>query len=117
MNYKIIDPAVGILSGVIIASTVVKIIPPEIHMILGMLGGGLVGMSFKLLLTLILAPFFGAFEVMIPLILTGMAVGMLAGMAAAQEAHPEIIIAGGGAVGLGIALAVMRSNKNLTQGG
>ena len=29
----------------------------------------------------------------------------------------EMIVATGGAVGLGIALAVMRSNKNLTEGG
>ncbi len=113
MNFKLIDLTIGTLSGFIIACTVVQIIPGHWNMFAGMLAGGGIGMAFKFFLLLLLAPFFGAFEVMIPLSLIAMAVGMGAGMAATAALSGTAVCAAGGVIGLCVAALVLRSNEKL----
>lgn len=116
MNFKIIDPLVGFCSGAIIAFAVCQIIPEGWNMVLAMALGGSIGMLLKFALLLLLAPFFGAFEVMIPLSIIAMSVGMLSGMAAAQGgATAECISAVGGIIGLAISTAIYFSNNKLAQ--
>jgi predicted ATP-dependent Lon-type protease len=116
MNFKIIDPLVGFCSGAIIAFAVSQVIPEGWNMILAMAVGGSVGMLLKFIFLLLLAPFFGAFEVMIPLSIIAMSVGMLSGMAAAQgSATAECISATGGIIGLAISTAIYFSNNRLTK--
>ena len=50
---------------------------------LAMLAGGLLGMAFNVIFTILCAPFCGAFQVMIPLGLVGMPLGMAVAMAQA----------------------------------
>jgi len=108
MNFKIIDPLVGFCSGAIIAFAVSQIIPTGWNMLLAMAVGGSIGMVFKFVFLLLLAPFFGAFEVMIP------SVGMLAGMASAQGGIPtECISVTGGVIGLTVSTIIYFSNKKL----
>jgi hypothetical protein len=114
MNFKIIDPLVGFCSGAIIAFAVSQIIPEGWNMFLAMVVGGGVGMFLKFIFLLLLAPFFGAFEVMIPLSLIAMSVGMLSGMAAAQGGFSgACILAAGGIIGLAVSTVIYYSNKKL----
>jgi len=80
-----------------------------------MLLGGLIGMVLVLPLKFLLMPFFGAFEVVIPLGIIGMGVGMTAGM---LSAIPNIsgytVIAWGDLAGLMVALIIYFSNQRLT---
>ena len=63
---------------------------------------------------LLIAPFFGAFEVMIPLSIIAMSVGMLAGMVSAQGGVPtECISVAGGMIGVTVSTIVYFSNKKL----
>ena len=114
MNFKIIDPLVGFCSGAIIAFAVSQTIPTGLNMFLAMAVGGGIGMVFKFVFLLLLAPFFGAFEVMIPLSIIAMSVGMLAGMASAQGDVPtECISVTGGVIGLTVSTVIYFSNKKL----
>lgn len=71
-------------------------------------------MVLKFVLLLLLAPFFGAFEVMIPLSIIAMSVGMISGMAAAEGSIPdECIFVTGGMIGLAVSIAIYISNKKL----
>ena len=116
MNLKIIDPLTGACSGAIIAFAVSQIIPTDWNMFLAMAVGGAIGMALKFVLLLLLAPFFGAFEVMIPLSIIAMSVGMLSGMAVAQGSVPDgCISVTGGMIGLTVAMAIYFSNKKLTR--
>ncbi len=116
MNFKIIDYTIGTVSGIIIAFTVLQIIPGHWNMLLGMLAGSVIGMALKFVLLIGLAPFFGAFEVMIPVSLIAMIVGMVSGMAATAGPIPAgCVYAAGGAIGFAIAGMVLRSNRKLTQ--
>jgi hypothetical protein len=81
-------------------------------MFLAMAVGGGIGMTLKFFLLLLLAPFFGAFEVMIPLSIIAMSVGMLSGMVTAQGGVPVwCLTATGGIIGLAVSVAVYFSNK------
>ena len=80
MILKIADFLIGTLSGAAMAFCIDLIIPSELNMFLGMLLGGLTGMVMMLVFMLVLMPFFGAFEVMIPLHINGMVIGMTSGM-------------------------------------
>jgi hypothetical protein len=116
MNFKIIDPLVGFCSGAIIAFAVSQIIPAGWNMVLAMAFGGGVGMILKFIFLLLLAPFFGAFEVMIPLSIIAMSVGMLSGMATAQGGVPtECISVIGGVIGFAISTAIYFSNNKLAK--
>ena len=116
MNFKIIDPLTGTCSGVIIAFAVSQIIPPGWNMFLAMAVGGGIGMILKFVLLLGLAPFFGAFEVMIPLSIIAMSVGMLSGMASAHGGVPDgCIFVTGGIIGLAVSMAIYFSNKKLVR--
>ncbi|MCH8313631.1 MAG: hypothetical protein IID17_11670 [Nitrospinae bacterium] len=116
MNFKIIDPLTGICSGAIIAFAVSQIIPTDWNMFLAMAVGGGIGMVLKFVLLLLLAPFFGAFEVMIPLSIIAMSVGMLSGMASAQGSVPDgCISVTGGIIGLAVSAAIYFSNKKLVR--
>ncbi len=115
MNFKIIDPLIGAGSGAIIAFTVSQIIPANWNMFLAMAAGGGIGMILKFVFLLLLAPFFGAFEVMIPLSIIAMSVGMLSGMASTNGSVTDgCISVTGGLVGLAVSVVVYFSNKNLT---
>ena len=116
MNFKIIDPLTGTCSGVIIAFAVSQIIPADWNMFLAMAVGGGIGMVLKFVLLLLLAPFFGAFEVMIPLSIIAMSVGMLSGMISAQGSVPAWCISvTGGIIGLTVSMAIYFSNKKLVR--
>jgi hypothetical protein len=112
MNFKIIDPLIGAGSGAAIATLVYFILPGDWNMIPGMIAGGLSGMGISFLLTLILMPFFGAFEVMIPLHIVGMLTGMMVGMVSTLESTPIFCLTTlGGLTGLTVAIIIYFSNK------
>jgi len=116
MNFKIIDPLTGTCSGAIIAFVVSQIIPTDWNMFLAMAVGGGIALVLKFVLLLLLAPFFGAFEVMIPLSITAMSVGMLSGMMSAHGSVPDgCIFVTGGMIGLAVSAAIYFSNKKLTR--
>jgi hypothetical protein len=114
MNFKIIDTLVGACSGATIAFAVSQIIPTGWNMFLAMAVGGGIGMVLKFVFLLLLAPFFGAFEVMIPLSIIAMSVGMLSGMVSAQGDVPnECIWITGGIIGMVVSTVIYFSNKKL----
>jgi len=112
MNFKNIDWLIGTFSGIIIAFTVSQTIPAHWNMFLAMAVGGGIGMVLQFILLILLAPFFGAFEVMIPVSIIAMVVGMLSGMAAGSVPG-ECITATGGILGLTVAILIYFSNKKL----
>ena len=69
-------------------------------------------MVLKFLLLIFLAPFFGAFEVMIPLGIIAMLVGMMSGMAAVHGGVPFWCIpAAGGIIGFVVAVLIYLANN------
>ena len=112
MNFKIIDPLTGAGSGAIIAGAVYLALPEGWNMIQGMIAGGAVGMGCAFFLMILLMPFFGSFEVMIPVGIIGMLVGMTVGMTLALNPAPAFcLIALGGLMGLTVAIIIYFSNK------
>ena len=107
MNLKIADFFVGAFSGALVAGVVTYIAPPFMSMLLG----GLIGMLLVIPLKIALMPLFGAFEVMIPLAIIGMTVGMGAGMLSFTTVSSNIVIASGALTGLIVATIVYFSNK------
>ena len=115
MNLRIADFCIGTLSGALMAFCSQLAIPPSLNMLLGMVLGALIGMGLMVILMVLLMPFFGAFEVMIPLHINAMFVGMPAGMLSTLPYLTlfETTLAGG-AIGSLITLQVYLSNKYLT---
>ena len=112
MNFKIIDPLIGAGSGAAIATLVYFILPGDWNMIPCMIAGGLSGMGIAFFLTLLLMPFFGAFEVMIPLHIIGMITGMMVGMALTLGSTPTLCLTTlGGLTGITVAIIIYFSNK------
>jgi hypothetical protein len=109
MNLKIVDFFVGAFSGALVAATVSYISPPFMPMLLG----GLIGMLLVIPLKIAFMPLFGAFEVMIPLGIIGMTVGMGAGMLSTIVSS-NIVIASGALTGLFVATIIHFSNKRYT---
>ncbi len=73
-------------------------------------------MSLMIILMVFLMPFFGAFEVMIPLHINAMLVGMPAGMLSTLPFLSSFEVSlGGGATGFFVAFRVYLSNKRLTE--
>jgi len=116
VSLRIADFFIGTLSGALMAFCSQLSISPSLNMILGMVLGGLIGMSLMMVLMVLLMPFFGAFEVMIPLHINAMFVGMPAGMLSTLHSLTlfETTLAGG-AIGFFITLLVYLSNKQLTK--
>ena len=110
MRLKIADFFIGTLCGALVAGVVSYISPPFMPMLLG----GLIGMLLVILLKIVLMPLFGAFEVMIPLAIIGMTMGMGAGMLSFVNVASNIIIAFGAVSGLLVATIVYFSNKRYT---
>jgi hypothetical protein len=114
MGLKIADFFIGTFSGGTVALVVYLALSSLSNMFLAMLLGGLIGMMLVLPLKFLLMPFFGAFEVVIPLGIIGMGVGMTAGM---LSTLPNIscypIIAGGNGVGLLVSTIIYFHNKRL----
>lgn len=114
MSYRAIDTLIGTFSGAIIAFAVHQATPEGLNMLSGMLLGMLVGMALHFILMLSLLPFFGSFEVMVPLHIIGMLVGMTSGMIATM---PGVAMycntATGGAIGGAVAMIVQYSDKKL----
>lgn len=110
MNLKIADFFVGAFSGGLVAGLVSYISPPFMPMLLG----GLIGMLLVVPLKIAFMPLFGAFEVMIPLGIIGMTVGMGAGMLSFATISSSIVIASGALTGLTVATIVYFSNKRYT---
>ena len=76
--------------------------------------GGLIGLVLAMPLTILLMPFVGAFEVMIPLGIIGMGVGMTTGMLSAIPAiSGYAVIAWGDLAGFTVAMLIYFSNKHL----
>jgi len=112
MNFKVIDPLIGAGSGAAIATLVYFILPGDWNMIPCMIAGGLSGMGIAFFLTLLLMPFFGAFEVMIPLHIIGMITGMMVGMALTLGSTPTFCLTTlGGLTGITVAIIIYFSNK------
>jgi len=109
MNLKIADFFVGAFSGALVAATVSFFSPPFMPMLLG----GLIGMLLVIPLKIAFMPLFGAFEVMIPLGIIGMTVGMGAGMLSLIVSS-NIVIAFGTVTGLIVATIIHFSNKRYT---
>lgn len=115
-RFKIFDPIIGALAGGCIAFAVSQLVPAHWNLFAGMIVGSVAGMTLKFVLMIPLIPFFGAFQVMIPLSIIGMLTGMLGGMAAAMGSVPDSwITAGGATLGLAVSALVLLSDKNLTQ--
>ena len=116
MNLRIADFCIGTLSGALMAFCSQLAIPPSLNMLLGMALGALIGMGLMVILMVLLMPFFGAFEVMIPLHINAMLVGMPAGMLSTLPYLTlfETTLAGG-VIGLCITFQVYLSNKQLTE--
>ena len=116
MSLRIADFLIGTLSGGFMAFCCHIAVSPSFNMLLGMILGGLIGMSLMMVMMILLMPFFGAFEVMIPLHINAMLVGMPAGMLSTLPYLTlfETTLAGG-AIGLLITLQVYLSNKQLTE--
>jgi hypothetical protein len=112
MNLKIADFFIGTFSGGTVALVVYWALSTQTNMAVAMLLGGLIGMVIVLPLKFLLMPFFGGFEVVIPLGIIGMGVGMTAGM---LSAIPNIsgytVIAWGDAAGLLVATLIYFHNK------
>ena len=110
MGLKIADFFVGAFSGALVAAAVSYFPLPFMPMLLG----GLIGMLLVIPLKILLMPIFGAFEVMIPLTIIGMTVGMGAGMLSFASVSSNIVIAFGALTGLIVATIVFFSNKRYT---
>ena len=112
MNLKIADFFIGTFSGGLVALVVFLLLSSPSNMLLAMVLGGLIGMMLVLPLKILLMPFFGAFEVIIPLGIIGMGVGMTAGM---LSAIPSIsgyaVIAWGNIAGFLVSTIIYFSNK------
>ena len=116
MNLRIADFCIGTLSGALMAFCSQLAIPPSLNMLLGMVLGALIGMGLMVILMVLLMPFFGAFEVMIPLHINAMFVGMPSGMLSTLPSLTLIdTTIAGGAMGFFITLQVYLSNKHLTE--
>ena len=116
MSLRIADFFIGTLSGALMAFCSHIAIFPSLNMLLGMIIGGLIGMSLMIILMVLLMPFFGAFEVMIPLHINVMLVGMPAGMLSTLPSLSLFDVTFvGGVIGFLVALQVYLSNKRLTQ--
>lgn len=113
MNYKLIDLLTGIFSGACIAFFTCQLVPHDWNMLSGMLLGMAVGMVLHLVLMFLLVPFFGAFEVMVPLHIIGMIVGMAGGMATSMNISTFWITLAGGVTGWIVAVGIHYSNKKL----
>ena len=110
MIFKAADFFVGAFSGAFVALAVSYISPPFMPMFLG----GLIGMLLVIPLKVTLMPLFGAFEVMIPLAIIGMTVGMGAGMMSFFNVAINIVIVSGALTGLFVATIIHYSNKRYT---
>ncbi|MBI5427994.1 MAG: hypothetical protein HZA02_06915 [Nitrospinae bacterium] len=115
MNFRVVDYSIGVFSGAVAGFAVSVTIPEHLNMIWGMILGNLVGMALSIVLSLLLMPFFGSFEVMVPLHLIGMFVGMTGGMAATIPGVPSPSLAIGGGIAGGVIAAIVRySDRKLT---
>ncbi|MBT3509891.1 MAG: hypothetical protein HN472_10175 [Nitrospina sp.] len=116
MNLKVADFFIGTFAGGTVAMVVHLTLSSQSNMLLTMVLGGLIGMALLLPLKILLMPFFGAFEVMIPLGIIGMGVGMTAGM---LSTLPNIsgyaVIAWGDLAGFIIAGIIYFSNQRYTE--
>nr|MCS5620605.1 hypothetical protein [Nitrospinaceae bacterium] len=103
---------IGTFSGGLVALVVFLLLSSPSNMLLAMVLGGLIGMMLVLPLKILLMPFFGAFEVIIPLGIIGMGVGMTAGM---LSAIPSIsgyaVITWGDIAGFLVSTIIYFSNK------
>ena len=116
MILKTADFFIGTLSGAAMAFCIDLIILAELNMFLGILLDGLTGMVMMLVMMLLLMPFFGAFEVMIPLHANGMVVGMTSGMLSTLPfITSNHLITLGALIGFLVSLSIYYSNKYLTQ--
>ena len=112
MNLKIADFFIGTFAGGLVALVVYLVLSTQPNMLIAMVLGGLIGMMLVLPLKILLMPFFGAFEVIIPLGIIGMGVGMTAGM---LSAIPSIsgyaVITWGDIAGFLVSTIIYFSNK------
>ena len=116
MTLRILDFFIGTLSGAFMAFFSHLAISPSLNMLHGMVIGGLIGMSLMIIFMVLLMPFFGAFEVMIPLHINAMFVGMPVGMLSTLPSMSlfDATLAGA-AIGFFVSLLVYLSNKRLTK--
>ena len=114
MNLKIADFFIGTFAGGLVALVVYLVLSTQPNMLIAMVLGGLIGMVLVLPLKILLMPFVGAFEVMIPLGIIGMGVGMTAGMLSAIPGiSGYVVIAWGNLSGCMVATIIYFANKRL----
>ena len=82
MFYKLGDLFAPVIIGAVTAGAVALTVSPAFSMVFAMLVGMLWGMAAQVLVLFVLMPLFGAFEVMVPSMMAGIAGGMVAGMLA-----------------------------------
>jgi len=101
MFYQIGDFLSPVLIGGATAAAVAAVVSPDSSMLVGMLIGMVLGLPVQIVGALLLMPLFGAFEVMVPAMLSGMAAGVVTGMLAASG-----VVGGPGVIGAGVILGV-----------
>lgn len=99
MFFQIGDFLSPVLIGGMTAAAVAGVVSPGSSMLLGMLIGMVLGLAVQIVGALFLMPLFGAFEVMVPAMLSGMAAGVLTGMLAASG-----VVGSPGVIGAGVIL-------------
>tara|TARA_B100000686_G_scaffold147976_1_gene155354 strand:- start:84 stop:437 length:354 start_codon:yes stop_codon:yes gene_type:complete len=116
MILKTADFFIGTFTGSIMGFCVGLILPSNLNMFLGMFLGGVIGMIIMLVMMILLMPLLGGFEVMIPLHINGMVIGMTSGMLSTfpliTSNHLTIL---GAFIGFLVSLYIYFSNKYLTQ--
>ena len=115
MNLKVADFFIGTFAGGTVAMVVHLTLSSQSNMLLTMVLGGLIGMALLLPLKILLMPFFGAFEVVIPLGIIGMGVGMTTGMLSTlPDISGYVVIAWGDLIGFIVAGIIYFSNQRYT---
>lgn len=112
MNLKVADFFISTFAGGAVALTVFSFLASSTNMLLAMVLGGLIGMVLVMPLKIILMPFFGAFEVLIPLAIIGMGVGMATGMLSIlPDLSGGVVTTWGGIAGFMVASIIYFSNQ------
>lgn len=99
------DLVANAATGALVGCAAAALVGPHWHSLLAMGLGMLGGMLLSLIASFAFVPFFGAHEVMVPVMTTGMAAGMVVAMQAAMGGVGLAAAMGRGA-GIGLAVVV-----------
>lgn len=102
-----------IISGFLTAYITTLIVNPDWPMFTAMLAGMAIGFAYGLISLPLFVIFFGAMEVMIPMMLTTKITGMVAGMAMSMTEQTNLIILVGASIGLFVIIMVKLSDPGI----